>query len=108
VSGDDAARRGDRPAPTPGDVAGARTRGDGPTVPTPGHVASTPTPGDVAGAGQRRTPTGPVPGPTTGPVDTGALRERIDALLASDCTGQEEAELLEEAHRLVNDALEGR
>jgi hypothetical protein len=32
----------------------------------------------------------------------------VDALLSSDVEGNDEAELLEKAHRLINDAMEGR
>ncbi|MDN5683089.1 hypothetical protein [Corynebacterium glyciniphilum] len=40
--------------------------------------------------------------------DPEALVTRVDALLSSDAEGNDEAELLEKAHRLINDAMEGR
>ncbi len=40
--------------------------------------------------------------------DPEALVARVDALLSSDVEGNDEAELLEKAHRLINDAMEGR
>ncbi|MGV0869621.1 hypothetical protein [Corynebacterium kalidii] len=46
--------------------------------------------------------------PGDGAFDADALVARVDALLASDATGPEEAELLEQAHHLINDAMEGR
>ncbi|HIW90272.1 MAG TPA: hypothetical protein H9870_01180 [Candidatus Corynebacterium avicola] len=36
------------------------------------------------------------------------LVAEVDRLLASDAEGNDEAALLEQAHRLINDALEGR
>ena len=56
-------------------------------------------PGDLA----RQSPT-----PGTGVFDADTLVTEVDALLASDAEGTEEAGLLEQAHRLINDALEGR
>lgn len=49
---------------------------------------------------------GPTPG--GGTVDAAPLVAEVDALLASDAVGAEEAELLENAHRIIADALEGR
>jgi hypothetical protein len=46
--------------------------------------------------------------PGEGTFDADALVARVDALLASDAEGAEEAELLEQAHHLINDAMEGR
>lgn len=48
----------------------------------------------------------PVPGPDT--FDAESLTADLDSLLATVADGQEEAELLEQAHRLITDALEGR
>ncbi|AWT26302.1 MULTISPECIES: hypothetical protein [Corynebacterium] len=50
--------------------------------------------------------TGPLPG--EGQFDAEALTAEVDALLASDATGAQEAELLEKAHRIIADALEGQ
>ena len=50
----------------------------------------------------------PGPGPSGREFDAAALTEQIDGLLSSDATGEDEARLLEEAHRIINDALEGR
>lgn len=52
---------------------------------------------------------GPTPGSVAGPAfDADALVSGVDALLSSDAEGAEEAALLEQAHRLINDAMEGR
>ncbi|AHW64287.1 hypothetical protein [Corynebacterium glyciniphilum] len=40
--------------------------------------------------------------------DADSLIAQVDALLSSDTEGNDEAELLERAHRLINDAMEGR
>ncbi|WP_297007888.1 hypothetical protein [uncultured Corynebacterium sp.] len=47
----------------------------------------------------------PVPGPDR--FDPDALVREVDALLASDAEGAEEAEVLERAHRVIADALDG-
>lgn len=44
----------------------------------------------------------------TASFDPEELASGVDELLASDAEGTEEAALLEQAHRLINDALEGR
>ncbi len=46
--------------------------------------------------------------PGEGTFDADTLVARVDELLASDAEGSEEADLLEQAHRLINDAMEGR
>lgn len=53
--------------------------------------------------------TGPLPGPPPGPdrFNADGLVAEVDALLSSDVEGAEEAELLERAHRLIADALDG-
>ena len=48
------------------------------------------------------------PTPGGGQFDPETLVSEVDALLASDAAGQEEAVLLEQAHRAIADALEGR
>lgn len=40
--------------------------------------------------------------------DAGVLVAGVDELLAADAEGVEEAAMLEEAHRLITDAMEGR
>lgn len=55
--------------------------------------------------------TAPVPG-RGGPVpsadfDAARLVAEVDALLSSPVDGADEVALLEEAHRLISDALEG-
>jgi hypothetical protein len=62
----------------------------------------------VSGESAPRPVPGPRPGTPGGSFDAAAFTARIDALLASDATGDEEARLLEDAHRIINDALEGR
>lgn len=47
----------------------------------------------------------PVPG---APTNVDELVAEVDRLLSSDAEGNDEAVLLEQAHRLINDALEGR
>lgn len=46
-----------------------------------------------------------MPGPDR--FDADALVSEVDALLSSDAEGAEEAELLERAHRVIADALDG-
>ncbi|MGO1950346.1 MAG: hypothetical protein ACTH1D_11980 [Mycobacteriaceae bacterium] len=53
-------------------------------------------------------PNAPKPGDTSAVFDPDALVSEIDRLLASDAGGNEEAALLEQAHQMINDALEGR
>lgn len=48
----------------------------------------------------------PLPGPDR--FDADALVAEVDALLSSEAEGAEEAELLERAHRVIADALDGR
>lgn len=50
--------------------------------------------------------TAPRPGDGV-PSDPDGLVAQVDALLATDAGGAEEAALLEQAHRLIADALEG-
>lgn len=62
-------------------------------------------PGDLAA----KTASTVVPGDSGhSAFDPDALVARVDALLSSDVEGNDEAELLEKAHRLINDAMEGR
>jgi hypothetical protein len=42
------------------------------------------------------------------PTTMDALVSEVDRLLASDADGNDEAALLEQAHRMINNALEGR
>lgn len=48
------------------------------------------------------------PSGTFGTADAESLVAAVDALLSSDAVGTAEAELLENAHRVIADALEGR
>lgn len=48
----------------------------------------------------------PVPG--EGTFDTDRLVAAVDDLLSTDAEGTDEAELLENAHRMVADALDGK
>lgn len=57
---------------------------------------------------EKATVPGPRPGDAGASFDVSEFTARIDALLASDVEGEEEARLLEDAHRIINDALEGR
>ncbi|MEJ6548564.1 hypothetical protein PQI66_03280 [Corynebacterium sp. USCH3] len=43
-----------------------------------------------------------------GAFDAESLVAQVDALLASDADGVDEAALLEDAHHLINTAMEGR
>lgn len=49
-----------------------------------------------------------LPQPSDGVVGVSNLESAVDEFLARDTDGVDEAELLENVHRLIADALEGR